>query len=249
LLYFFLPGNAADYGPAWSPDGQKIAFVSGRSNTSLSFVDTDIYIMDKDGQNVVQWNGSKDNSADKYPEWSPDGSSLIFSSSPNTGGALADVSNIYMAPASPTTKATATNLTMQDMVESDPSWSPDGNQIVFDSLRDDNWHIYAMDKNGSNFVQLTFGNGSESEISPAWSPDGSRIAYTGVLGTRADIYVMNVDGTNIVKLTNGPANSFLPVWSPESRRIAFVSAAVGDNKNENIYVMNADGSNVVQLTH
>jgi dipeptidyl aminopeptidase/acylaminoacyl peptidase len=102
-----------------------------------------------------------------------------------------------------------------------------------------------MNKDGSNLVQLTFGNGSESEISPVWSPDGTRIVYTGVLGTRADIYVINADGSHIAKLTNGPANSFLPAWSPDSQRIAFVSSLDGV---ENISVMNADGTNVVQLT-
>jgi Tol biopolymer transport system component len=239
------PGNAADFAPAWSPDGKRIAFVSGRNNSSLSFVDTDIFIMNADGQNVSQWKGSRPYAADKYPEWSPDGCCIIFASSPNTAAGETGNSNIYWASTDSGNPANLTNLTLLEAVDSDPSWSPDGKRVAFSSFKDDNWHIYTMNKNGSGLVQLTFGEGSESEISPIWSPDGAHIAYTGVLGIRADIYVIDTDGSNKVKLTSGPANAFLPAWSPDSRRIAFVSSL---NGVENISMMNADGTNVVQLT-
>jgi Tol biopolymer transport system component len=242
---FFNWGNAADFAPAWSPNGKQIAFVSGRNNSSLTYVDTDIFIMDANGQNVTQWKGSRPYAADKYPEWSPDGCCIIFASSPYTASGETGVSNIYLGSKNPGSEADITNLTLVDAMDSDPSWSPDGKQVVFSSYQDDNWHIYVMNKDSSGLVQLTFGEGSEAEISPVWSPDGTRIAYTGVLGARADIYRINVDGSQMVKLTNGAANSYLPAWSPDSSRIAFVSNL---NGIENISVMNADGSNIVQLT-
>jgi Tol biopolymer transport system component len=242
---FLNPGNAADFAPAWSPDGQQIAFASGRNNASLYFVDTDIFIMNTDGQKVSPWKGSRPGAADKYPEWSPDGCCIIYTSSPYSTTPGTGVSNIYWASTNPSNDATITNLTLLEAVDSDPSWSPDGSRVAFSSFKDDNWHIYAMNKNGSDLVELTFGHGSESEISPVWSPDGTRIAYTGVLGLQADIYVIHADGSNLVKLTSGPASSFLPAWSPDSQRIAFVSSL---NGVENISVMNADGTNVVQLT-
>jgi len=241
-----VPGNADDYAPAWSPDGKQIAFVSGRNNLSWSFVDTDIYIMDQDGQNVVKWKGSQYYSADKFPEWSPDGCCITYASSPYPDVVGSGLSDIYMASTDPSLEPIITNLTMLEAINSDPSWSPDKNRIVFASVGDESWHIYMMNKNGSDFIQLTFGNGSQ--FSPAWSPDGTRIAYTGVIDGRADIYIMNADGTNIAQLTNGPANSFLPAWSPDSSRIAFVSEMGGEDNARNIFVMNADGSNVIQLT-
>lgn len=243
---YFIPGNAGDYTPAWSPDGKKLAFVSGRNDSASSFVDTDIYIMNSDGKNVVRWQGSLENSADNYPEWSPDGSCIVYSSSPYPDVVGTGASDIFMASANSANEAKITNLTMGETINSDPSWSPDGNRIAFASFQDESWHIYAMNKNGSDFVQLT--NGLDSEYSPAWSPDGTHIAYTAVLGGKADIFVMNPDGTNITKLTQGSAISFLPAWSPDSRRIAFVSDQGGINQVNNIYVMDADGSNVIQLT-
>lgn len=243
---YFVPGNADDYAPAWSPDGKRIAFVSGNNKLSTSFVDTDIFIMDKDGQNIVRWKGSLPNSADNYPNWSPDGCCIVFSSSPFPDVTGTGAADIFMASANSDNEAKITNLTMLEAINSDPSWSPDGNRIVFASFKDESWHIYAMNKNGSDFVQLT--NGLDSEYSPAWSPDGTRIAYTAVLGGKADIFVMNPDGTNVTKLTQGPANSFLPAWSPDGRRIAFVSDQNGNTQVSNIYVMNANGSNVVQVT-
>jgi len=242
---FLNSGNAADFAPAWSPNGKQIAFVSGHNNSSITYVDTDIFIMDANGQNVTEWKGSRPYAADKYPEWSPDGCCIIFTSSPITASGETGVSNIYLGSKNPGSEADITNLTLVDAMDSDPSWSPDGTRVAFSSYKDDNWHIYVMNKDGSGMVQITFGQGSEAEISPEWSPDGAHIVYTGVLGTRADIYSINVDGSQMVKLTNGPANSYLAAWSPDSRRIAFVSNLEGV---ENISVMNADGSNVVQLT-
>lgn len=243
---YFIPGNADDHTPTWSPDGKRIAFVSGRHNSSWTFVDTDIFIMDQDGKNVVRWKGSQDNSADDYPAWSPDGCCIVYSSSPYPDVVGTGASDIFVGSANPTNEAKITNLTMLETINSDPSWSPDGNRIVFASFQDESWHIYAVNKNGSDFVQLT--NGLDSEYSPVWSPDGTRIAYTAVIGGKADIFAMNPDGTNITKLTNGSNNSFLPAWSPDSRRIAFVSDQGGINQVKNIYVMDADGSNFVQLT-
>ncbi len=243
---YFIPGNADDIAPAWSPDGKRIAFVSGHSKLATSFVDTDIFIMDKDGQNVARWKGSLDNSSDNYPRWSPDGSSIVFSSSPYSEVAGTETADIFMASANSDHEAKITNLTMQEAVNSDPSWSPDGSRIVFASFKDESWHIYAMNKDGSGFVQLT--NGLDSEYSPAWSPDGAHIAYTGLMGGKADIFVMDPDGKNAAQLTQGSGNSYLPAWSPDGRRIAFVSTPAGNNQVSNLYVMNADGSNVVQLT-
>jgi len=68
---------AADYGPAWSPDGSKIAFFSDRDG------DFEVYVMDADAKEsgVVQLTHN-DTFRDDDPVWSPDGSQICFHSNP-----------------------------------------------------------------------------------------------------------------------------------------------------------------------
>ena len=61
---------AADYYPAWSPDGKKIAFSSMRDG------DLDIYVMDVDGNNPISLNHNDVD--DAVPSWSPDGANIAF---------------------------------------------------------------------------------------------------------------------------------------------------------------------------
>jgi len=234
-------GNAADNGPTWSPDSKRIAFISGRDNTLRSYVDTDIFIMDRDGHNVVKWDGPQLGRVVIFPAWDPSGCCLAYSESTHPGNLNTDAYSIYRAEVVSSfprrlTKDEATNFT--------PAWSPDGRRIVFATNRNDDFDLYVMDYDGSNLTRLTNAPGI-SEIEPAWSPDGERIAFVAAQ-KKAVILLMEIDGSNFVRLTNTSVNSYDPAWSPDGKRIAFVSDEGGV---ENIYVINADGTDIVQLTH
>jgi Tol biopolymer transport system component len=113
-----------------------------------------------------------------------------------------------------------------------PSWSPDGERIVFATDRDGNWELYTMDADGSGQRRLT--NTPADEAVPAWSPEGEKIAYvTDVLENPA-IHVMNADGSGHKHLVDGN----WPSWSPDGERIAYTTYSSG----ERLAVMYADGS-------
>ena len=128
--------------------------------------------------------------------------------------------------------------------------APEG-RIAFDSDRDGNWKIYAMNADGSELTQLTSFYGTQS----TWSPDRRRIAFVSAAGEApaehdlseegvGGIYVMNVDGSGLTRIADLRGPKGYPSWSPDGRRIAFQY----DDGYWNIRVVNADGSGLTSLT-
>ncbi len=135
-------------------------------------------------------------------------------------------------------------LTSTGSVDEQPSWSPDGSQIAYQSDLSGDVEIHVMDSNGGNIEQLTHSPGED--WSPAWSPDGSQIAFASNRGGNWDVFTMNADGSGVEQVTDSPEMDWLPAWSPDGSRIAFASNRDG---NWEIYVTNTDGSGVTNLTN
>ena len=207
--------DSGDYDPAWSPDGQRIAFSSHRGVDGWG-----IYVMNADGSDVTRLTTEYFDSASVSgdPAWSPDGQRIAFSRQGAIHVMNADGSKVK-------------RLTHNYDDDYAPAWSPDGQRIAFQSNRDGDWGIYVMNVDGSDFAQLT----QHSSRVPAWSPDGQRIAFE----YWADIHVMNADGSGFTQLTHASGWNTEPAWSPDGQRIAFRSTRVG--RYGEIYVMNAAG--------
>ena len=118
---------------------------------------------------------------------------------------------------------------LEQPVLADPQLSPDGKQIVFVINRAD-WkanrhigHIYRINTDGTNQVQLTFGERGES--SPRWSPDGKSIAFTARRDpdTANQIYVLHVEGGEARKITSHAAAAGNITWAPDGKSIYFTA--------------------------
>jgi TolB protein len=208
--------------PAWSRDGEHIAFSSNRTGTSA------IYVMRADGTGTHRL--TTGGSGAYAPTWAPNGRRIAFYRGTGRG-----VAHLYVMNADGTALRPLTRSSARDY---DPAWSPDGKRIAFARNRPGSGAIYTVRPDGTGLRRLTrFG---EAVYSPAWSPDGRKLAYSRGARGQYSILVVNRDGSGQQELTHGPTD-FNPSWSPSGRDIAF-------SRNATIYVMRADGSHVRRLT-
>lgn len=199
---------ANDRGPAWSPDGERIAFRSTRDGND------EVYVMDSDGTN--QRNLTRDPSRDGEPDWSPDGTQIVFTSWRVGGTEVWVMDEDGSNPTRLTHGAWAGG----------PDWSPDSRWIVYITFRP----LYLIDLDapgpvglGERLDPITDGGELLCVLgkcsAPAWSPDGTQIALTVDLGfhgpgfgTNAEIYITNRDGTGVRRLTDNTALDAWPDW-------------------------------------
>ena len=199
-----------DTSPSWSPDGKRIAFASWDGKFIEFVADFEIYVMDADGGNLQNLTNNPND--DRFPSWSPDGKQIVFSSerAGHFRGKVGITTEIYVMEADGGNQQRLTENRQTDWF---PSWSPDGERIVYASDRKgdfENFEIYVMDVDGGNQQKLTNNRGDDS--SPSWSPDGERIAFYSHRDGNAEIYVMDVDGGNPQNLTNNPHADASPAW-------------------------------------
>jgi Tol biopolymer transport system component len=219
--------NVRGYSPTWSPDGCRIAYVSG----------IDIFVLDLATGLKTNLTGQfrPDRSLYRYPSWSPDGAYMAYSS--NSGGEfglyILDIENMKEA-----------RLTDADIITGSSTWSPDSNYLVFEGRIDNGSSgVFSIRIDGTD-IQEIYNHGG-GDYTPALSPDGEKIAFSSNQHDSWDIYVMNADGSDVKRLTFDEGTDGEPDWSPDGERIAFSSNRGG---NWELYIMNADGSDVQQLT-
>jgi Tol biopolymer transport system component len=126
-----------------------------------------------------------------------------------------------------------------------PSWSSNGEQIVFASNQDGDEELYIVGSNGGRVEQLT--DNDAIDTSPEFSPDGSLIVYTSDADSPGftEVYTYAAENGAIARLTDDSGNNYAPSWSPDGSRIAYVSDKSGDG---DIYVMDSDGSRAFLIT-
>jgi Tol biopolymer transport system component len=193
--------------PAWSPNGQRIAFASWRDGGR-----SHIFVVDANGKNTTQLtSGSK---ADSHPTWSPDGAKIAFVR--GASGIIevmnADGTHVHQISAG------------ADGSAGDPAWSPNGRWIAYDleipggTTR----ALWLVHPDGSGRHRLIAG--SATAISPTWSPDSRRIAFSSDNGSPSStlaIYEINVSGRGLQLVARPDQAAIDPAWSPDGNLIAF----------------------------
>lgn len=148
-------------------------------------------------------------------------------------------------------------ITKMDGGACQPSWSPDGSQLVFISpckARGEFFEntytgssLYMINVDGTGLKPLTTVPGSDYD--PAWSPDGKRIAFTSQRDGTKDIYVLNIETGAVARLTKVAQpvqENTQPAWSPFGNQIAYTAKRFGAYQ---VWVMSDTGTNNVQIAH
>jgi Tol biopolymer transport system component/pimeloyl-ACP methyl ester carboxylesterase len=177
--------------PAWSPDGQQIAFASDRDG------DWEIYVMQADGSGLRQL--TDNTSYESKPSWSPDGAKIAYDSGEGFER------DIYVMDSDGTNQ--------ERIIQASggwPAWSPVDNQIAYFDRVDGNPEIYIVNLDGTNQTRLTINNRDDWE--PSWSADGKWLLY--VSGMVPDVVMMRADGTETHYLTQDNFEDWSPVWRP-----------------------------------
>ncbi len=196
--------------PSWSPDGSRIAYVSDKGGHEL------IYSIKPDGSGEERL--SDDRGEYIHPTWSPDSAAIIYCTDDDMHPPKKNASQIYSLDL--TTRQVQTLIS--GGTNTYPSWSPDGQKIVFRRMIGDmNSEVFVANRDGSGEHNLTSHPAFDGW--PAWSPDGTQIAFASNRNASYQIFVMNADGSGVRLVANTEGRATEPRWSPDGRTIYFTN--------------------------
>jgi len=232
-------GRKSSTGPAWSPDGTRIAFASDRTDKRQ------LYLISPSGGEAEQLTTLEESPGGFA--WSPDGQSIAFTASDPRSDAAKEreksygefeiiesdyrMSHLYILDVG--TKKIR-RLTSGPFTVGRFSWSPDGKQIAFDH------RINGANANGgsADISVVTVADGKVRDLvtqaapdnNPVWSPDGTRIAFESAMAsssfffTNSHIAVVPAAGGPVEDLSAGfDENPNLLAWKPKG--IYFAAAS------------------------
>lgn len=234
--------NAEAY---FSHDGQELIFQSTRDELQCDA----IFRMNSDGQHVRRVSSSMGVTTCSFI--APDNLSIIYAST--HGGAPScpprpDFSRGYVWPlykdydiyrADPE-GGNVQRLTHTDRYDAEDVYSPQGDKILFTSLRSGDLELYLMNPDGSGVEQLTdtpgYDGGGFFSLDGQWivwrasRPKGEALkAYRQLLAenlvrpSQLEIYIMNLKERKPIQLTHNGAANFAPYWHPDGQHVIFAS--------------------------
>lgn len=193
--------------PSWSPNGQRIAYVSYEGQDPI------IYVQDVASGNrqVV----SKFPGLNSAPSWSPDGQKLALVLT-RTGAPKIFIMDMNSRQLTQVTDGTS--------IDTEPTWSPDGKSLYFTSNRGGQPQIYRVAVNGGDVQRVTFE--SKYNASPSLASDGKTLAILSGGGNQYNIAVQDVASGRYTVLTQS-GNDQSPSMAPNGKMVLYATQTGG----------------------
>jgi eukaryotic-like serine/threonine-protein kinase len=202
-LKLLLASTRNDFSQQFSPDGEKIVFISARTGSE------EVWVCQRDGSQLVQLTHF-DGSSIGSPRWSPDGRWIAFDA-----GSTGNHPEVYVISAAGGAPRNFTNAASFDVM---PSWSSDGRWVYFNSNRSGTREIWKLPIEGGEAVQVTHSGAFE-----AWeAPDGKQLYFTkgrGVYG----IWSMPVAGGTEAPVPELSRAGYWRSWGVLKEGLYFIS--------------------------
>jgi TolB protein len=225
------PAGQTALSPAWSPDGQRMAF------TQMGEGRGGILVQPLGGGGGFLVPGSQ-TALNITPTFSPDGRTLAFAHSDERG------TDIYTANV--VERCCAQRLTVGRFADNlSPTFSPDGRRIAFISTRAGPPQLYVMAADGTDqelLAPFDFG-ATGSSNAPEWSPDGASVVFHREVSGSPQIFLVDVAARRVRQLTSSGRNED-PTWSADGRHVAFISDRSGRRQ---IWIVDIETGRVRQL--
>ncbi|HCK12165.1 MAG TPA: hypothetical protein DHW45_20000, partial [Candidatus Latescibacteria bacterium] len=237
-------GGFFNRAPQFSPQGDKIAYLSDRNGTF------DIYLRSAiDGKDLGRLVEGERSSDFEWMfvlrpgiTWSPNGQYIAFAAKSKNKNTL------YTLDVKRRKLKKRFNFDLDGLFE--PAWSPDGKRIAFSGLKDGWSDIYVVDVETDALHRITHDPYDETNLS--WSPDGKWIAMSSDNPDESltfdgrkdfaygqyDIYVIRPDGSEMRRVVENEAKESYPKWGQDGKTLAYISDRTGVG---NIYVADIDG--------
>jgi Tol biopolymer transport system component len=208
-------GLAGAFQPAWSPDGQWLAFGVGVWFFMRRTIPAKIMRVRVDGTGLEQLTDGTINCG--YPSYSADGKKLVYrvydEAQKQLGLRILDLD-------------TRQTTVLTGMLDNTPGWSPDGQRIVFTrKVDDENYDVFTIRPDGSDLKRLTTHRANDAHA--VWTADGKIMWSSGYFGFRDEaaiydntfqpygqIWIMNADGSDKRQITDTLWEDSMPLYLP-----------------------------------
>lgn len=211
----------------WSADGKRIAYVTSKG---------ELWIMDVEDKKSFK---VPLNIPALEPKWSKDGKRILFMSPKDTFHDDTDIWSVNIDGKN------LTKITKQPWVQSNPSWLPDEEEILFvDNPEIMGDEICKINIKNGDIIRLT--QNKFNDIQPSYVPGEDKIVYAANKNGDYDIWIMDKFGQNPKNLTESPSHDIIPRPTQDGCKIYFLSDRTGYFQ---IFAIDLKTGQLKQITH